>query len=260
MKIWYQSSVPLDGGPIFEDYRKAISDHSKAILPDDKVDLHGIKKSILEVEYKYFLYLSKKEIIESTREAERKGYDAIALGCFLDPGLQEARSMVEIQIASMGESSMLFACTLGKKFSIITYNEKLLHAYEDNIHLYGLASRVASLGVMKSDLEMLARAFKNPKPIVDSFLDASERAIHKGAEVVIPGCGLLNLVLVRSRVRTVRESGVPILDCVGLNLLMAQTMAKLCEVSGVRTSRKLYYARPPKELVDKASELFDLPK
>ena len=121
MKLWYQSSSPLEGGPNFEDYKKAIFDHSKAILPDVKIDLHGVKKSILEVEYKYFLFLSKNEIIENMRGAEKKGYDAIALGCFLDPGLQEARAMVEIPIASMGESSMLFASTLGKRFSIITY-------------------------------------------------------------------------------------------------------------------------------------------
>ena len=260
MKIWYQSSSPLDGGPIFEDYKKAISDHVKAILPGVEIDPHGVKKSILEVEYKYFLYLSKKEIIENMIEAERKGYEVIALGCFLDPGLQEARSMVEIPIASMGESSMLFACTLGKKFSIITYNEKLLSTYEDNIRLYGLDSRLASIGVMKSDLEMLAGAFRSPKPIIDSFIEASEKAIQVGAEVVIPGCGLLNLVLVKNRVNTVRDSGVPILDCVGLNLLMAKTVAKLWEVSGVRTSRRLYYARPPRELIDKATELFDLTK
>lgn len=124
MKIWYQSSSPLDGDPIFEDYKKAISDHSKAILPGVEIDLHGVKKGVLEVEYKYFLFLSKSEIIENMLVAEKKGYDAIALGCFLDPGLQEARSMVDVPIASMGESSMLFACTLGKRFSIITYNGK----------------------------------------------------------------------------------------------------------------------------------------
>lgn len=93
-------------------------------LPGVEIDLHGVKKGVLEVEYKYFLFLSKSEIIENMLVAEKKGYDAIALGCFLDPGLQEARSMVDVPIASMGESSMLFACTLGKRFSIITYNGK----------------------------------------------------------------------------------------------------------------------------------------
>jgi Asp/Glu/hydantoin racemase len=260
MKIWYQSSTPLDGDQVFEEYKQMIYDHSKAIIPNAHLDVYGVITSILEVEFKYFAYLNKREIIEKMIAAEYKGYDAICLGCFLDPGLQEARGIVDIPIASMGESSMLFACMLGKRFSIITYNEKLIPLYEDNIRLYGLENRAASMGVMKSDLEMLAGAFKNPKPIISSFIDASERAIDAGAEVVIPGCGLLDLVLVKNRIHSVGESGVPILDCVGVNLQAAQTMATLKEVSGITTSRKLYYAQPSRELLDKANELFNLPK
>ena len=52
--------------------------------------------------------------------AERNGYDAFIIGCYLDTGLQRARSLVDIPALGVTETSMLVACTLGRKFSMAT--------------------------------------------------------------------------------------------------------------------------------------------
>ncbi len=259
MKLWYQSSMPLEGLPILNKYRKMIYEHSNNILSNNHIDVYGVKTIIQEIEYKYVEYLNKREIIENMIKAEKRDYDAIVLGCFLDPGLQEARGVVDIPIASLGESSLLFACILGKKYSIITYNEKLVDLYKRNIISYGLQSRVSEIGVMEGGLDIFEEAFNNPTSIIESFIEASKKMVDRGAEVIIPGCGLLNLLLVKNNIYTIEEKGVPILDCVGLTLLMAKDMVTLKKVSGVTISRRSYYALPSKEVLRKINKLYPFP-
>jgi allantoin racemase len=256
MKIWYQSSTPLEGKTIFHKYRESIFSHAKKILPDVQVEIHGVAKSIPDVEYRYVEYLNKKEIIDKLIQADVEGYDAVALGCFLDPGLEEARGVVSIPIVTMGESSMLFSCMLGSKFSIITYNERLIHIYERNIKLYGLENRAGKIGVMNSNLTELAESLNDPKSIIEDFINTSKELIKSGTEVIIPGCGLLNLLLVENHISMIKKYNVPVVDCVGLNLLITYSMAKLKNISGVSTSRKLLYTTPPKDIMEKIKRFY----
>ena len=43
--------------------------------------------------------LHEQQVCEAALVATREGYDAMALGCFFDPGLQAARSLTDMPIA-----------------------------------------------------------------------------------------------------------------------------------------------------------------
>jgi Asp/Glu/hydantoin racemase len=62
------------------------------------------------------------QTIRNAIQAEEQGYDAFAIGHFQEPGLIECRTAVEIPVIGLGEATMLYACTLGRTFGLVTIN------------------------------------------------------------------------------------------------------------------------------------------
>ena len=79
----------------------------------------------------YFNLLNKVQIVERILEAAKEGCDGAVVGCFLDPGVAEARSAVDIPVIGIAESSLFYACLLGLRFGIVVPNgncDRHLHA------------------------------------------------------------------------------------------------------------------------------------
>lgn len=89
--------------------------------------------------------LNSKLVCDAAVAAEQAGYDAFTLGCFFDSGLSEARSLVDIPIVSLSETCMLTACSLGRKFAVISLTEFQKMQSEDLARAYGLADRLAGV-------------------------------------------------------------------------------------------------------------------
>ena len=60
------------------------------------------------------------DIIREVQAAEEEGYQAIIIGCFVDPALREARGVVEIPIVGPGESCFYVASLMARRFGVIT--------------------------------------------------------------------------------------------------------------------------------------------
>lgn len=246
IRIWWQSSTVISG---FPEYLKAIEDHGKKVFsPGVELEVHGVDRGTSELQYHYFAFLNTAQILENALRAQQEGFDAVAIGCGMDPGLDEAREILDIPVLSLSETGMLVACMLGGKFTVITHDHLLTRKRIDSlIRKYGLEGRSVPGGDFKVDLNVLARSFKNPKPIFDQFNQAAKEAIHRGAEVIIPGCNILNLVAAQNRFYQI--DGVPILDVAGTLMKMTEAMVVLSRICGVRVSRKGYFESPPAELV-----------
>ena len=54
-------------------------------------------------------------VYHSAVSAERDGFDGVLITCFGDPMLQQIRQAVNIPVASIGESAMLMASTMGEQ-------------------------------------------------------------------------------------------------------------------------------------------------
>ena len=245
-KIWWQSSTALDALPILKTYAESLRSHAKKVLsPGFEIELKGVSRGTFEVQNPYFEYLNNWEIIENLYIAQKEGYSAIAVGCALDPGVREVRTLTDIPVLGLAETSMLAACMLGRRFSFVTYTTGLADKkFPQLVRDYGLSERAAPVGCMNVSLEDLAKAFDNPEPIIEEFLGVSERVVQQGAEVILPGCGLLNMVLVNNGIASFLENQVPIVDVVGILLKQAESMIILKRVSNLQVSRVGYYAKP----------------
>jgi Asp/Glu/hydantoin racemase len=238
------------------DYQNAIKSHGKKILsPGFEIKVRGVEKMSSDIHFMCFDFLNNSQVFESVMAAEKEGFDAVAIGCFLDPILDELREVMNIPVMSLGEAGMLTACMLGKYFSVISYVPQSNHKrYRELIHKYGLTDRAAPLTSFNLPLLELENGFKSPKPVIERFKVAAREAVKKGAEVLLPGCGCLNLVLMNRKLSEV--DGATVLDVSGALMKLTEMMIVLKEVSGTKVSRKGYYEAPTREKIQEALKIY----
>jgi Asp/Glu/hydantoin racemase len=141
MRIWHQSFSDLDRVPV---YRTTLARHAAQV-----VELHGLRPGTYGQEYapihairhRYLEYLNEAQICEAALTAERIGYDAFALGCFYDPALRAARSLVDIPCVGLSETCMLVACSLGQRFGLVSLEDSQRAQHEELARAYGLRDR-----------------------------------------------------------------------------------------------------------------------
>jgi Asp/Glu/hydantoin racemase len=182
--------------------------------------------------------------------AEKNGYNAGTIGCYLDTGLQKARSLVDIPVLAITEASMLVSCTLGKKFAFVTITPSMQEHLMESAVNYGLESRAAAiLSIEPAVHEYMMEGDEETCAIVERrFLMACDKALEAGADVIIPGEGVLNEFLLTRGILTYK--GVPILDGNAVLWQFAVMQAKLREKSGVGGGRRMTYKKPPQDLLD----------
>jgi len=84
--------------------------------------------------------------------------------------------------------------------------------------------------------------------------EAATALVAQGAEVIVPGCGLLNLLCVQQGLNQVE--GATVLDVTGALLKMTEAMITLKRVSGTGVSTRGYYGRPAPDDVRKTLASF----
>lgn len=260
MKIWHQSFTDLS---VFPKYQLTLEQHAQEVLSEGiKVQVHGLPPGTYPVGVPPMAFntrgglrlLNSKLVCEAAVAAEQAGYDAFALGCFFDPGLYEARSLVDIPIVSLSETCMLTACSLGRKFAVIALTDFQKMLSEDLARLYGVADRLAGVVALTPSVNLfdLEAGAEVAQRIKASFLLACEEALDLGAEVIIPGDGVLNAFLVRHQLLTVENA--TIMDPLGVLFHHAAFFVNARQANCLALSRRLLYAKPTEVMMSHAQQ------
>jgi len=252
-KILWQSSTAIVG---FPDYKKAIEAHAKKILNSNfEITVRGVQSGTSDIHFMAFDFLNNYQLFDSVTKAEKEGYDAIAIGCFMDPILDELREIMDIPVLSLGEAGMLTACMLGKYFSVVTYIPQISNKFFSELaHKYGLFDRTTPFTSFDLPLDELEKGFKNPAPVIERFVTAAKEAVKKGAEVILPGCGCLNLVVMNGKMSQV--DGATVLDVSGALMKLTEMMIVLREISGTKISRRGYFEAPTEEKIKEVLKIY----
>jgi len=224
----------------------AFDEHISSIL--DRVRRNDVQPTVVHLakgpnhlEYHYYEHLVTHDMLNEIRRAEAEKFHAVVIGCFYDPGLREARELVRIPVIGPAESTMLVACTLGHKFSILVGRRKWIPKMESNARLYGLKDRLASIRPLEIRVtEMLAQQ----KKLKESTAREARAAVEEdGAEVIVMGCtaesGFADELS--------KALGVPLLDPVVTSWKFAEMQADMYSMLGISHSKAYGYETPPKE-------------
>src|SRR5476651_2149059 len=116
--------------------------------------------------------------------AEKRGtFDVAVCAAFGDPGLGGARELFDFPVVGMAEAAMLVACTLGRKFAIVSFAKALEPWFAEIVDWHGMTGRCAAI-------QMLDSAFTNINDVAEEkeqlLVDLANRVVSdKGADVVI---------------------------------------------------------------------------
>jgi allantoin racemase len=113
------------------------------------------------------------------------GCDSVYLACFGDPGLMALKELATVPVIGMAEASCLFACMLGRRFSIVTGGKQWGPMLEEFVAGLGLTQRLASIRTVAPTGGEIAA---NPDSALALLAAQSKAAVsHDGADVIILG-------------------------------------------------------------------------
>ncbi len=159
--------------------------------------------------------------------------DAVVMAGFGEHGREGAREMLDIPVVDVTEAAATFALFLAPEFGVVTTLPRARAQIRDSLRVAGLWERCAA--VEAADVGVLDLE-EDPDAAFDAMCAAGQRALDRGAEVLVLGCaGMTGLdAMLRDKL------GVPVIDSVTAAVAQAESLISL----GLNTSRSLTYAPP----------------
>ena len=243
IRIWYQGFTDPVAHKSYVDRLQA---HLDDIAGDDvKVEFHGVVPPAAHLHAIEELRCSLSAMANALK-AQEEGYDGFAMGHFQEAGIHEIKAMLDIPVLSLGEASMLYACTLGRKIGLITIDPVFIPWHEDQVIRAGLAGRVVGVRAMKTSPADYMRAFEEEdayQDVVRQFREQAQPLLEQGADVLIPAGGLPMLLL--SKTGSLTIDGAPVMNGINALVLMSEAAIRMKRIDGLGVSRRSNYAHPP---------------
>jgi allantoin racemase len=257
LRIWYQSTTELAACP---QYAHSLRHHFAETFPDGDVvvDLFGVPagtwaglapSAYIASPMSYVRMLSAS-LFENVVTAEERGYDAFVIGSYTEPFLRECRSLVDIPVVAVTESSLLVACSFAKTFALVTLNDENVWFLKNAVERHGLGGRVSGIYPVRHVMDELDinALFSDPLPYAAEFTEVARIAVEAFADLIVPAEGLVAELV--HNVGVTEVGSVCVLDGIGAPLQHAAMLARLRRTSGIHPGRRWHYVRAPDRLRD----------
>jgi allantoin racemase len=254
VKIWYQSATSYGYESVFDEYGKTLEEQCRRIVRSDtEVHVEGIEVMVRDIEnLKSLQYYQKIQSLNNMLRAEREGYDAIVMGCTLDVGLDEGKSMLDIPVVGINEAGYHLAMMLGHLFAVVTSSSAFFEVYRDQVERS--SKYLQGPYIYPASEEEIAVALKDPQPLMEKFKAVAEKAVTDGASVIIPGPAFLGTLAYRAGLTKIQNALV--LDTISVAVKTAEMLVDLKRI-GIEPSRRIgVYAKPDEEVRKDAFERF----
>ena len=153
--------------------------------------------------------------------AERDGFDAVIIHCFIDPGLRAARDRVGIPVIGPGEVTLLNGASLSRKIGMVTPSNETVDSHWEQVRSLSLEQRF--VGIEAIECPLLPFPKQDARAMTDALVVAGRKLIEKGAELICPS-GLAYIPIRVSAVEVSRKLGVPVLDPALLSVKTAEML------------------------------------
>ena len=248
MKIWWQSFIDAQSSAA---YIARLTEYLNAIAsPGTIVEVHGISPPD-----RGFSRLSEFRCaiaaINNGIEAAERGYDAVVMGHFQDPGLYELKSAVGIPVIGTGEATLHLGAQYGRHMGLVTLDDVFSTMHREQADLYGLGGRVTHVAGLNAEPADFSAAFAGDDAakarMIDALRAVAEPMVAGGADVIIPA-GVLPGLLV-SKEFGLRIGHAPVVNCAAVTLMQAEMQVRLRALNGLEPAAGGFCARAPEQAV-----------
>jgi allantoin racemase len=149
------------------------------------------------------------------------GFDVAIIAAFGDPGLGGARELLDTPVIGLAEASMLSACMLGRRFSIVSFSRTLGPWFRECVEAHGLLSRLASIRLLDGSFTSIGNVQEEKEELL---VDLARHAVEEDEAdvIVLAGAPLAGLAeRVKARI------AVPVVEGVAAAVKQAQLLVEL---------------------------------
>jgi allantoin racemase len=191
------------------------------------------------IEGHYEEYIAAAATIEMVKE-RAGGYDGVIIACYGDPGLYAAREISPVPVVGIAEASMLMACTIAHKFSIVTILPRVQPMLEDLVRHNRMEDRCVSI---RTTVLSVLDIERDPSLAEREITVEAKLAVEEDhAEAILLGCAGMGPLDKNIEPHV----GVPVLDGVACAVKMLEGLVDY----GITTSRVAAFKEPePKEFL-----------
>jgi allantoin racemase len=192
------------------------------------------------LEYRYYESLIWGDIARVAYDADTSDVDAMVIGCFYDPALEDCREICQNTIVvAPCQASMQVAANVANKFSVIVGQVKWIEQMTERAHRYGFQNYLASM----RSVDIAANALQcDTEYTTKRILEEGRKAMEEDhAEALILGC-TCNFGLAE-KVQDIL--GIPVIDPLIAAVKMAESLANLKRNFGIKPSNKWSSQAPP---------------
>jgi allantoin racemase len=224
MRILYQLTSPMDktvGPHEVARRQKVLQAHAG---PGAEVSVEPTAKGPAAIESAHDAGLVVPELIRLAPLAEKRGYDALIVGCYSDPGLDALRELLSIPVIGPGAASLHLAAQLGTRMCVLTPSGRGYGRVAARLRGLGLADLLASVrGIGLSVMDMA----KQTPGALDKAAEAARIAVEQdGADVLVLGC--MSMAFLPGICEDLgRRVGVPVVNPVLAALKTAETLVAM---------------------------------
>jgi allantoin racemase len=216
--------------------------------PDTQVDFQNLADDfpISHLHHRYFRYKAVDAVIERILKAEEDGYDAVCIACGVDPGLMEARELVDIPVTGTFEAGGHVASMMGHKFSVVTTVDYVVPQIDELATLYGFGPKLASIRCLNIPGRLLYVDQTSEQTVVQRINEVARDCVEKdGADVILLTATLAGTMFTNVTNSRITEVGAPLVDGMIAAFKMAELMVDMKALAGIpAVSRALLFRSP----------------
>jgi allantoin racemase len=164
--------------------------YNRDVLFPAGVDIKGLQLGYRAAETFADTGITMREELREMVQAEKDGYDAVVIGCYLDPGLREGRELLNIPVFGVANTSLHVCAMLGYKIGIVTPTVHVKRGVEMNLREWGLDHRCAVRAIGTTVEEFLKERTTGGNQLVESMVEKAVELIRdEDVNVLTIGCG-----------------------------------------------------------------------
>ncbi|GAA4641997.1 aspartate/glutamate racemase family protein [Gordonia humi] len=230
--------------------------------PDTEIEHRFAKlKRATDTVFGYPYMLNAVDVVNNIVDAGRGGADGCMVACSGDPGIIEARTVVDVPVVGPWEASLHLATMYGYRFGVVTVEDP---AWVETCHSLVVKSGLIDrcVGVQPISIpsaEAFTEGFANPDRVVAEIDKQARALVDRGASAICIGSAGLSTIASAGGLKKLSGLDVPVFDTLVVGLKTLEMRVDLSRRFGLPpTARSGYTTRLPDADIDRVRELFGL--